>query len=138
MNDVSDVTDVTDMSERPGDDLDNLDLLLDEADVDEFERTAHEEVVAAEEDSKTDAPGSSGGGNSPSAVAAATFWTSGGGVGALGDPTPFGNENALQKLGKPPFEKSVRSKFRLLGFLATVYEHVSADVATGRNPQHQA
>lgn len=64
------------------------------------------------------------------AVSPASFWNSGGGVDALSDPTPFGNENALQKLGKPPFEKSARSKFRLLGFLATVYEHVSSDVAS--------
>ncbi len=56
------------------------------------------------------------------------FWTAGEGVAELADPTPFGNENALQKLGRPPFEKSARSKFRLLGFLATVYEHVSQDV----------
>ena len=57
------------------------------------------------------------------------FYKSGDGVSALDDPRPFGRENALQKLGRPPFEKtSGRSKFRLLGFLATVYEHVSEDV----------
>ena len=59
----------------------------------------------------------------------ATFWTSGPGVSALDDPTPFGSENALEKLGKPPFDKKgVRGGFRLLGYLATVYEHVSQDV----------
>jgi hypothetical protein len=47
----------------------------------------------------------------------------------LDDPTPLGADNALQKLGKPPFERSARTKFRLLGFLATVYEHASEDVA---------
>ena len=47
----------------------------------------------------------------------------------LADPRPFGDENALQKLGKPPFERSARSKFRLVGYLATVYEHVTEDVA---------
>ena len=56
------------------------------------------------------------------------FWHSGGGIDQLADPRPFGHENALQKLGRPPFEKSARSKFRLLGFLATVYEHVRDDV----------
>ena len=70
--------------------------------------------------------------DAPVAVAApirpATFTDCGGGVDALDDPTPYGHENALQKLGKPPFEKSVRSKFRLLGYLATVYEHVSDDL----------
>ena len=70
----------------------------------------------------------------PAAIATkpATFYDCGGGVDALDDPTPFGHENALQKLGKPPFEKSVRSKFRLLGYLATVYEHVSDDVKRER------
>lgn len=57
------------------------------------------------------------------------FWSAGEGIAELSNPTPFGNENALQKLGRPPFEKSARTKFRLLGFLATVYEHVSQDVA---------
>jgi len=57
------------------------------------------------------------------------FWQCGPGVHALDDPTPFGQENALQKLGKPPFEKTTRGRFRLLGYLATVYEHVSEDVA---------
>ena len=56
------------------------------------------------------------------------FWTSGDGIHALDDPTPFGQENALQRLGKPPFEKTARGRFRLLGYLATVYEHVSQDV----------
>ncbi len=56
------------------------------------------------------------------------FWQSGGGIDQLADPRPFGHENALQKLGRPPFDKSARSKFRLLGFLATVYEHVRDDV----------
>lgn len=56
------------------------------------------------------------------------FWMCGEGVHALDNPTPFGQENALQRLGKPPFEKSTRSRFRLLGYLATVYEHVSRDV----------
>jgi hypothetical protein len=57
-----------------------------------------------------------------------SFWLCGAGIHALDDPTPFGQENALQRLGKPPFEKSTRSRFRLLGYLATVYEHVSQDV----------
>ena len=61
----------------------------------------------------------------------ATFDAAGSAVAALDDPTPHGRENALQKLGRPPFDKSARSKFRLLGFLATVYEHVSQDVAAG-------
>ncbi|MEM1010637.1 MAG: hypothetical protein AAGI46_00285 [Planctomycetota bacterium] len=47
----------------------------------------------------------------------------------LADPAPLGLDNALQKLGKPPFERSARTKFRLLGFLATVYEHVAEDVS---------
>ncbi len=59
----------------------------------------------------------------------ANFWQCGPGVHSLDDPTPHGQENALQKLGKPPFEKSTRSRFRLLGYLATVYEHVSQDVS---------
>ena len=59
---------------------------------------------------------------------AGSFWMCGAGVHALDDPMPFGQENALQRLGKPPFEKSTRSRFRLLGYLATVYEHVSQDV----------
>jgi hypothetical protein len=59
----------------------------------------------------------------------AAFWACGPGIHALDDPTPFGQENALQRLGKPPFEKSARGRFRLLGYLATVYEHVSQDVA---------
>ena len=59
----------------------------------------------------------------------ASFWHMGPGRDALDDPTPFGQENALQKLGKPPFDKKgVRGGFRLLGYLATVYEHVSQDV----------
>ena len=57
-----------------------------------------------------------------------SFWESGEAIHALDDPTPFGQENALQKLGKPPFEKTARGRFRLLGYLATVYEHVSQDV----------
>ena len=68
------------------------------------------------------------------AARADSFLRCGDGVDALDDPTPFGHENALQKLGRPPFEKSVRSKFRLLGFLATVYEHVSADVRGDSQP----
>lgn len=56
------------------------------------------------------------------------FWEAGDGVHALDDPTPHGQENALQKLGRPPFEKTPRGRFRLLGYLATVYEHVSRDV----------
>ena len=64
----------------------------------------------------------------------ASFWTCGHGVHALDDPTPFGQENALQRLGKPPFEKSTRSRFRLLGYLATVYEHVSQDVGRATSP----
>ena len=56
------------------------------------------------------------------------FYHLGPGADALVDPTPFGDENALQKLGKPPFERSARSKFRLVGYLATVYEHVTEDV----------
>lgn len=62
-----------------------------------------------------------------------TFWTCGEGIHSLDDPTPFGQENALQKLGKPPFEKTTRSRFRLLGYLATMYEHVSQDVARAAN-----
>ncbi len=54
---------------------------------------------------------------------------------ALVDPAPLGRDNALQKLGKPPFERSARSKFRLLGFLATVYEHVSEDVSRRTQPE---
>jgi hypothetical protein len=59
---------------------------------------------------------------------AGSFWRCGSGVRALDDPTPFGQENALQRLGKPPFEKTARGRFRLLGYLATVYEHVSQDI----------
>jgi hypothetical protein len=66
-----------------------------------------------------------------SAPPEAAFWACGPGIHALDDPTPFGQENALQRLGKPPFEKSARGRFRLLGYLATVYEHVSQDVARG-------
>lgn len=69
-------------------------------------------------------------------VAQGDFWTCGAGIHALDDPTPFGQENALQKLGKPPFEKSTRSRFRLLGYLATMYEHVSQDVARNANIKH--
>ena len=65
------------------------------------------------------------------AASAGTFWACGEGVDALDDPTPFGQENALQRLGKPPFEKSARGRFRLLGYLATVYEHVAQDVGSG-------
>jgi len=57
------------------------------------------------------------------------FYEGGEATAVLDDPTPLGHDNALQKLGRPPFEKSSRSKFRLLGFLATVYEHASQDVA---------
>lgn len=57
-----------------------------------------------------------------------SFYKHGPGLAALDEPTPFGDENALQKLGKPPFERSARSKFRLVGYLATVYEHVTEDV----------
>ena len=71
----------------------------------------------------------------PEVVSGGTFWTSGPGVDALDDPTPFGQENALQKLGKPPFDKKgVRGGFRLLGYLATVYEHVAADVGGKSSP----
>lgn len=59
------------------------------------------------------------------------FWRATQGVDALSDPRPYGQENALQKLGRPPFEKSARSKFRVLGYLATVYEHVARDVGAG-------
>ena len=58
----------------------------------------------------------------------AGFWECGEGIHELDQPVPFGQENALQKLGKPPFEKTARGRFRLLGYLATVYEHVSQDV----------
>jgi hypothetical protein len=71
------------------------------------------------------------------ATTGGTFWQCGPGVNALDDPTPFGQENALQKLGKPPFEKTTRGRFRLLGYLATVYEHVAQDVA-GRLPVEPA
>ena len=64
------------------------------------------------------------------AAQSATFWTAGEGARALDDPMPFGQENALQRLGKPPFEKTTRGRFRLLGYLATVYEHVSQDLAS--------
>ena len=80
------------------------------------------------------APGPAGSGRSgeaaarPQEAASESFWNSGDGIHALDDPTPFGQENALQKLGKPPFEKTARGRFRLLGYLATVYEHVSQDV----------
>jgi hypothetical protein len=57
------------------------------------------------------------------------YFQGGDGLSCLDDPTPLGADNALQKLGKPPFERSARTKFRLLGFLATVYEHASEDVA---------
>ncbi len=57
-----------------------------------------------------------------------TFTTGGSGLSALDNPTPLGRDNALQKLGRPPFERSARTKFRLLGFLATVYEHVADDL----------
>ena len=62
------------------------------------------------------------------ALSSGSFWNCGPGVHALDDPTPFGQENALQKLGKPPFEKTTRGRFRLLGYLATVYEHVSDEL----------
>ena len=57
-----------------------------------------------------------------------TFTDAGAGLDALDDATPLGRDNALQKLGRPPFERSGRTKFRLLGFLATVYEHVADDL----------
>ena len=69
----------------------------------------------------------------PARPEASSFWECGQGVRALDDPTPLGKENALGRLGKPPFEKSVRSRFRLLGYLATVYEHVSQDVGGTRD-----
>lgn len=80
-------------------------------------------------------PAESVGGDSARAphAGAGTFWACGEGIHALDDPTPFGQENALQKLGKPPFEKTTRSRFRLLGYLATMYEHVSQDVARAAN-----
>jgi hypothetical protein len=59
-----------------------------------------------------------------------SFWNAGQGIHALDDPMPLGQENALQKLGKPPFERTARGRFRLLGYLATVYEHVSQDVGS--------
>ena len=62
------------------------------------------------------------------------FFDGGPGLSALDDPTPLGSDNALQKLGRPPFERSARTKFRLLGFLATVYEHASEDVAKRLSP----
>ena len=58
------------------------------------------------------------------------FWRANDGVDALADPRPYGQENALQKLGRPPFEKSAHSKFRVLGYLATVYEHVARDTGS--------
>ena len=60
------------------------------------------------------------------------FWSCGEGRSALDDATPLGQENALQKLGKPPFEKTSRGRFRLLGYLATVYEHVASEVSAAR------
>ena len=95
----------------------------------ELDQPEDVKVAAADEEAGPD------GATPPAALGSAvtttvgTFWQCGPGVHALDDPTPFGQENALQKLGKPPFEKTTRGRFRLLGYLATVYEHVSQDVA---------
>ena len=86
--------------------------------------------VPAVEDASPAGPGVIG---EPARPEASSFWECGQGVRALDDPTPLGKENALGRLGKPPFEKSVRSRFRLLGYLATVYEHVSQDVGGTRD-----
>jgi hypothetical protein len=67
-----------------------------------------------------------------------SLWEAGEGIHALDDATPFGQENALQRLGKPPFEKTPRGRFRLLGYLATVYEHVSQDVRRAENRTAQS
>jgi hypothetical protein len=61
----------------------------------------------------------------------ATFYDAGDGIDTLADAEPRGRDNALQKLGRPPFDRAARTRFRLLGFLATVYEHVS-DIAKQR------
>jgi hypothetical protein len=65
------------------------------------------------------------------------FWRATEGVDALSDPRPYGQENALQKLGRPPFEKSARSKFRVLGYLATVYEHGTSAVMRRLSPMRR-
>lgn len=94
------------------------------------------EVVNDEAEAQAEAP--------VAARSAERFWRATEGVDALSDPRPFGQENALQKLGRPPFEKSARSKFRVLGYLATVYEHVAQDVgrdagaAAGADPEAPA
>jgi hypothetical protein len=54
------------------------------------------------------------------------FWRAGDDLSALAPPPPPGLPSALERLGPSPFPKS---RFPFLGFLATVYDHVAAQVA---------
>ena len=53
----------------------------------------------------------------------AEFFRAGPGIDALESAASSDQRPALERLGPTPFRKS---KFPLLGFLATVYEHVAA------------
>jgi hypothetical protein len=50
------------------------------------------------------------------------FWCRGADAESLGEPPQPETRSLLRRLGPPPFP---RSGFPLVGFLATVYEHVS-------------
>lgn len=50
------------------------------------------------------------------------FWRTAGNLQDLCPPSPLNNTTALARLGQPPFP---RSGFPLMGFLATLFQHIS-------------
>jgi hypothetical protein len=61
-----------------------------------------------------------------------TFWSAAGDLEALKPPVRGESVPTLERLGPSPFP---RSGFPLIGFLATVYDHVAA-FARGREVKH--
>jgi hypothetical protein len=55
------------------------------------------------------------------------YFRAGEGIDALREINLDQTPSALQRLGPPPFRKS---GFPIIGFLATLYDHVSAHVAS--------
>ncbi|MCG8405260.1 MAG: hypothetical protein MI923_08700 [Phycisphaerales bacterium] len=53
------------------------------------------------------------------------FWSTAQSLDEIGLPPNPETTPALKRLGPPPF---VRSRFPLMGFLATVYEHITTHV----------
>ena len=59
----------------------------------------------------------------------AEFFRAGSDVDLLSSVSPPQAKHVLEQLGPPPFRKT---SFPMMGFLASVYEHVAAHVSSGK------